>query len=98
MTTPTIIPYPDGTATVPMVQSTNPVGGHLAIPVYNMGTLKDSQGAGAVQVLIITDADLTANGGQYDLEARTAALPVTFVSNGVPIQGGAVIPVYVVNP
>lgn len=70
--------------------------GGAAIPVYVVSDGRPTLGQPPRRVKVITDADLTINGGNYWIEGRPAAMPVVSVTSGGD-EGNVAISVYVVS-
>jgi hypothetical protein len=86
------------------IVTTGPKSGDVALPVY-LYTGRPSggrpiSGNPATNVVVITDANLRMNGGQYTIEGRVALVPVsTFVEGTVETvaDGAPAIPIYIVG-
>lgn len=104
MTTPNVPKYPEAgpAQSVKVVTDTLNEGG-AAIPVYGFPALptdgRSIEGAPALNVKVITDADLMINGGRYWIEGCAFALPVcSLAQSGVtPNEGNKAVPVYLVG-
>lgn len=97
MTTPGVPIYPAAGSALPIHAVSGPSIGGPAIPVYVVNDGRPTLGQPARRVKLITDADLTINGGNYWIEGRPSALPVVNVASGND-EGNVAIPVYRVNP
>lgn len=95
----TIPLQPDGSAAIPVVNSTQQPQGNTAVPVYLYNaypTDRPIQGGYPRPIVQITDADLVQNGGKYSLEGRPFAMPM-YLSNQPTQTGDAPLVVYVVG-
>ncbi len=91
---------PDGGNAIPAVVVVGQMPqGNVAIPVYLYATYptdRPVEGGAPRPIIQVTDADMSWNGGQYQLEGRPYAMPMFLNNNSTP-QGGAPLVVYVVN-
>lgn len=100
MTNP--VPEGDSVQAVSVTSAANPVQQGTAIPVFgyaNINSLgaKGIKGGAAMRVRVLTDAEMSWNGGPYVLEGRPLAMPVVPAPAGLPITGGPIIAIYVVG-
>ena len=97
-------PVPEGASVqaVSVTTAANPVQQGTAIPVYgyadinSLGAKALTAGA-AMRVRVLTNAEMSWNGGSYVLEGRPLAMPVVPAPAGMPVTGGPIIAIYVVG-
>lgn len=97
MTVPVVPIHPDGGAALPVHAVSGASIGGPAIPVYVVSDGRPTLGQPPRRVKLITDADLTINGGNYWIEGRPFAMPVAVSTATSGDEGNVAIPIYAVN-